>query len=182
MRVITGTARGRKLLEPSGMEIRPTTDMVKESVFNIIQGDIEGRVCLDLFAGTGQLGIEALSRGAKSCVFVDESRDAVKLVKANLERCGFSASVTQADALRFLEASGGFDLIFIDPPYRSGLYENLLRTIKDFDKLHIGGIMVVESPADYEPESPGLPYVKLKSYRYGKVRITTMTRIEEKEK
>ena len=71
MRVITGSARGRKLREPSGMDIRPTADQVKESVFNIIQGDVEGRVCLDLFSGTGQMGIEALSRGAEKCVFVD---------------------------------------------------------------------------------------------------------------
>ena len=180
MRVITGIARGRKLAEPVGMDIRPTTDQVKEAVFNIIQGDVEGRSCLDLFAGTGQLGIEALSRGAKCCTFVDESRDAIRLVKTNLERCGFSADVIQTEALRFMETRGGFDLIFIDPPYRSGVYENLLKTIKDFDKLHIGGIMVVESPADYEPEAPGLPYVKLRSYKYGKVRITTMTRIEDR--
>ena len=88
MRVITGTARGRKLLEPSGMEVRPTTDMVKEAMFNIVQFDIEGRRVLDLFAGTGQLGIEALSRGAAECVFVDESPKSLKLVRANLERCG----------------------------------------------------------------------------------------------
>lgn len=83
MRVITGTARGRKLLEPSGMDIRPTADVVKEAVFNIIQFDIEGRRVLDLFAGTGQLGIEALSRGAAECVFVDEGAKAVKLVREN---------------------------------------------------------------------------------------------------
>ena len=80
MRVITGTARGRKLKEPVGMDIRPTTDSVKEAIFNTIQFDIEGRRVLDLFAGTGQLGIEALSRGAKSCTFVDESTAAVRLV------------------------------------------------------------------------------------------------------
>ncbi len=88
MRVITGSARGRKLLEPSGMEVRPTTDMVKEAMFNIVQFDIEGRRVLDLFAGTGQLGIEALSRGAAECVFVDESPKSLKLVRTNLERCG----------------------------------------------------------------------------------------------
>ena len=84
MRVITGTARGRKLREPEGMASRPTTDNVKESMFNLIQFDIEGRRVLDLFAGTGQLGIEALSRGARSAVFVDESRAAVQLVRTNL--------------------------------------------------------------------------------------------------
>ncbi len=181
MRVITGTARGRKLLEPAGMDIRPTTDQVKEAVFNILQGDVEGRSVLDLFAGTGQLGIEALSRGAEKCTFVDESREAVRLVKANLEKCGFSGAVIQGDALRFLEGRETYGLIFIDPPYRSGLYGEILEGIKHFDKLQTGGIMVVETPAELEPDSPGLPYRKLRSYRYGKVRITTFTRNEDRE-
>lgn len=92
MRVITGTARGRKLREPEGMASRPTTDNVKESMFNLIQFDIEGRRVLDLFAGTGQLGIEALSRGARSAVFVDESRAAVQLVRANLAHAACRAT------------------------------------------------------------------------------------------
>ena len=86
MRVITGTARGRRLKELEGMETRPTTGKVKESLFSIIQFDIEGRRVLDLFAGTGQLGIEALSRGAKQCVFIDQRNDAVKLIRENLQR------------------------------------------------------------------------------------------------
>ena len=181
MRVITGVARGRKLKEPVGLDIRPTADQVKEAVFNIVQGDVEGRSCLDLFSGTGQMGIEALSRGAGSCVFIDSDRTAVKLTKENLERTGLQGRVLQADALRFLETGEKYDLIFIDPPYRSGLYEQVLTRIKDFDKLHTGGIMVVESSADYEPESPGAPYRKLRSYRYGKVRITTFTKSEGSE-
>ena len=91
MRVITGLARGRKLKEPEGVVIRPTSDMVKESIFNIIQYDVEGRSVLDLFAGTGQLGIEALSRGAATVTFVDESASAIKLVKENLKRTELSA-------------------------------------------------------------------------------------------
>ncbi len=89
MRVISGSARGRKLKEPEGHSIRPTTDMVKEAVFNIIQFDIEGRRVLDLFAGTGQLGIEALSRGAAAAVFIDESNDAARLIRANIKNHGF---------------------------------------------------------------------------------------------
>ena len=85
MRVITGTARGRRLKEPQGMDIRPTTDKVKESMFSILQFDIEGRRVLDLFGGTGQLGIEALSRGASEVVFVDKSAAALKLIRENLE-------------------------------------------------------------------------------------------------
>ncbi len=179
MRVITGIARGRKLQEPSGMEIRPTSDQVKESVFNIIQGDVEGRVCLDLFSGTGQMGIEALSRGAESCTFVDESREAVRLTRTNLEKTGLKGEVFQGDALRFLESREKYDLIFVDPPYKSGYYEKILEKIKDFDKLSTGGIIIVESQADYEPASPGGPYQKLKTYRYGKVRVTTFTKSEE---
>ena len=95
MRVITGSARGRKLSEPNGMDIRPTSDQVKEAIFNIVQFDIEGRRVLDLFAGTGQLGIEALSRGAASCTFVDESRTAIALVRENLKRCQLSGEVLQ---------------------------------------------------------------------------------------
>ena len=99
MRVITGTARGRKLREPKNMDIRPTTDKVKESLFSIIQFDIEGRRVLDLFAGTGQLGIEALSRGAKSVTFVDQSNDAIAIVRENLEHCGFAATVVRDDSI-----------------------------------------------------------------------------------
>ena len=178
MRVITGIARGRKLKEPEGMEIRPTADQVKEAVFNIIQGDVEGRKCLDLFSGTGQMGIEALSRGAASCVFVDADKKAVNLTRKNLDTVKLGGQVVQSDALRFLESGEKYDLIFIDPPYHAGLYDKVLERIKAFDKLHTGGIMIVESSADYEPESPGAPYFKLRSYRYGKVRITTFTRRE----
>lgn len=181
MRVITGTLRGRKLAEPQGLDIRPTADQVKEAIFNIIQGDVEGRSCLDLFAGTGQLGIEALSRGAKDCVFVDQSRTAVQLVRQNLQKCGLEQRVYQTDALRYLESAEQYDLIFLDPPYHMGLYGEVLSRIKAFDKLRTGGIIVVESSAELEPESPGAPYRKLRSYRYGKIRVTTFTKSEEIE-
>lgn len=178
MRVITGIARGSRLYEPEGMDIRPTTDVVKEAVFNIIQFDIEGRKVLDLFAGTGQLGIEALSRGAESAVFVDQSKAAVRLVKENLKKTRLEGGrVVQGDSVSFLGGSEKFDLIFIDPPYQTNLAENALAGIVKFDKLSTGGIIVCESPADKElPELEG-PYQKLKTYRYGKVKITTYTRL-----
>ena len=179
MRVITGSARGRRLQEPVGTEIRPTADQVKEAIFNILQGDVEGRKCLDLFSGTGQLGIEALSRGAAGCDFVDSSRSAARLTEKNLEKAGFRARVYCTDALRFLESRERYGLILVDPPYASGLYPEVLSRVKAFDKLQTGGIMVVESSADYEPESPGFPLVKLRSYRYGKVRVTTFLRNED---
>ena len=103
MRVITGSARGRRLRELEGQETRPTTDRVKEGIFNIIQFDIEGRRVLDLFAGTGQLGIEALSRGAESAVFVEQRRDAVRLIRENLELTGLAdrGRVVNGDAMAF---------------------------------------------------------------------------------
>ena len=116
MRVITGTCRGRRLLEPVGRDVRPTADQVKEAMFNIIQFDVEGRKVLDLFAGTGQLGIEALSRGAAECLFVDSARDSVRLVQENLRRCGLAARVLQCDALGILKSGEKFDLVILDPP------------------------------------------------------------------
>lgn len=127
MRVITGTARGRKLRTPENYDIRPTTDVVKEAIFNIVQFDVEGRRVLDLFAGTGQLGIEALSRGAASCVFIDSDKAAAAIVRDNLKACGLEGQVLQADAIGYLDSCGKFDLIFIDPPYDSGLYDGVLQ-------------------------------------------------------
>ncbi len=172
MRVITGTARGRKLLEPDGMAVRPTTDMVKEAMFNIVQFDIEGRRVLDLFAGTGQLGIEALSRGAAECVFVDESPKSVKLVRTNLERCALRGRVEQADSIGFLRRGGKFDLIFLDPPYDSDLLEKALEVIQNVDILNDGGIIVCESRREKSMPELSAPYRKTLSRRYGKVCLT----------
>jgi 16S rRNA (guanine966-N2)-methyltransferase len=148
MRVITGTARGRRLKELQGMETRPTTDKVKESLFSIIQFDIEGRRVLDLFAGTGQLGIEALSRGAAEAVFVDRRPDAVRLVQENLALCGFTdrARVKSGDALAYLKSGEKFDLIFLDPPYAADLLEQALTAIASFDICREHGIIVAAPP------------------------------------
>ena len=172
MRVITGSARGRRLKTPEGMDIRPTTDNVKESVFNILQFDIEGRRVLDLFAGTGQLGIECLSRGAREAVFIDADRDAVKIVKENLKTCGFSAPVLQQDALSFLNNCGKFDLVFVDPPYDAGLYEPVLEKINSVDILSDGGIILCESRRETVLPEMRRPYYKKKEYRYGRVKLS----------
>ena len=172
MRVITGTARGRRLKTPENSDIRPTTDNVKESVFNIIQFDIEGRRVLDLFAGTGQLGIECLSRGAAEAVFIDDSRAAVRIVKDNMKACGFSAPVLQQDALSYLRSCGRFDLIFVDPPYDANLYEPVLETINSVDILSDGGIILCESRRErYMPDMKA-PYLKRRDYNYGRVKLT----------
>ena len=178
MRIISGTARGRKLKEPVGHKIRPTSDRNKESVFNIVQFDIEGRRVLDLFAGSGQYGIEALSRGAKYAVFVDTAADAVKLVKENLKISGFSdsASVYGRDALRFLESDEKFDLIFVDPPYDTQLAVSAVQKIVEFDKLNINGIMICETKVDTPTVAVTPPYTLQKEYKYGSVKIVRYTR------
>ena len=176
MRVITGSARGRKLKTPENYDIRPTTDNVKESVFNIIQFDIEGRRVLDLFAGTGQLGIECLSRGASSAVFVDQSREAVKIVKENLKACGLTGTVVQADAMSFLRTCGKFDIIFIDPPYDSDLYESVLNTVNSIDILSDGGIIICESRRERALPEMTAPYKKRREYTYGKVKLCIYTK------
>lgn len=171
MRVITGSARGRRLKTPEDYDIRPTTDNVKESVFNIIQFDIEGRKVLDLFAGTGQLGIECLSRGAQSAVFVDQSKEAVKIIKENLKSCGMTAPVFQQDAAGFLRGCGKFDLIFIDPPYDSDMYESTLKIINLVDILSDGGIIICEARREKALPEMTAPYGMRREYRYGKVKI-----------
>ena len=176
MRVITGTARGRRLKTPDNYDIRPTTDNVKESVFNIIQFDIEGRQVLDLFAGTGQLGIECLSRGAAGAVFVDRDKDAVRIVKDNLKTCGMKATVLQEDSISFLNHCGKFDVIFIDPPYDSDLYESALKIINLVDILSDGGIIICEARREKVLPEMTEPYRKRKEYNYGKVKICIYTK------
>jgi len=179
MRVISGTARGRRLKELPGMDTRPTTDKVKESLFNIIQFDIEGRRVLDLFGGTGQLGIEALSRGAARCTFVDMSRQAAAIIRENLKTVGFSdvADVHQTDALAFLSACREkYDLIFLDPPYQTQLLENCLQSVVKFDILSEHGIIVCESAVETQLPEPPVPYEKGREYRYGKIKLTVYRR------
>ena len=176
MRVITGSARGRRLKTPENYDIRPTADSVKEAVFNILQFDVEGRRVLDLFAGTGQLGIEALSRGAASAVFVDRDRAAVQIVKENLKTCGLSGTVLCADSLSYLRNCGRFDLIFIDPPYDSGLYAPVLETINLVDNLSDGGIIICETRKEIELPQMRLPYRKVREYRYGTVKLGKYTK------
>ncbi|MCI8423303.1 MAG: 16S rRNA (guanine(966)-N(2))-methyltransferase RsmD [Lawsonibacter sp.] len=183
MRIISGSARGRKLKELQGMDTRPTTDKVKESLFNIIQFDIEGRRVLDLFAGTGQLGLEALSRGAEHCTFVDRRQEAAALVRENLKLCRFAdrARVVQGEAQAFLSScTEQFDIIFLDPPYKTDLMQQCLEEIAGFDILREHGIIVCESAAD-QPMSPLPPQFEgERVYRYGKIKLTVRRRLGER--
>ena len=146
MRVITGKARGVVLKTPDGMSTRPTTDRVKEALFSIIQFDIPGAKILDLFGGTGQLGIEALSRGASGCVFVDKNIEAVQVIKRNLQHTGLmeKAQVLGTDAVSYLTRPGDrFDLVFLDPPYASDLLEQVLYKVEPL--VNDGGIIICET-------------------------------------
>ncbi len=179
MRVITGTARGRKLKTPENYDIRPTTDKVKEAMFNIIQFQIEGARVLDLFAGTGQLGIEALSRGAEECVFVDRSPEALKIVGENLRttRLEARAKTVRMDSVAYLDRARGFDIILMDPPYAGDLLEKALNLIGRFDILNKNGIMICESDRTLPlPAMPGDKFAR-REYLYGRIKLTTFTRI-----
>ncbi|MCL2044766.1 MAG: 16S rRNA (guanine(966)-N(2))-methyltransferase RsmD [Oscillospiraceae bacterium] len=178
MRIIGGTARGRKLADLKNVYFKPTSDMVKESVFNIVQFDIEGRRVLDLFAGSGQLGLETISRGAKSVVFVDTDPDAVRIIHKNIKICDFSdkATVHRRDALRYIENCESFDLIFLDPPFDSTLATTALEKIIEFDKLNTNGIIICETKADTQLPATPPPYLLQKTYIYGNVKISRITR------
>ena len=182
MRVITGTARGRKLKEPAGMETRPTTDRVKEGIFSSIQFELEGRRVLDLFGGTGQMGIEALSRGAAHCTFVDLRKEAVAIIRENVALTGFAdrAQIVQGDALAFLSrCRETFDVIFLDPPYGSGLLEKTMELVGTIDIVSENGIIVCEngSSAGWPMVSP--PYRLQKEYRYGKIKTALYRRMTD---
>ena len=175
MRVITGKARGVVLKTPDGMLTRPTADRVKEALFSIIQFDVPASRVLDLFGGTGQLGIEALSRGAKSAVFVDSRDDACKLIKENLRRTKLTAGakVVKSDYLAFLKNSKEtFDIIFLDPPYAEVFLENSLKMITEIDILQSGGIIVAERPLGKDLPWDFAGYSRSKDYKYSKTILT----------
>lgn len=182
MRVITGKARGIQLKTPDGMLTRPTADRVKEACFSIIQFEIPMARVLDLFGGTGQLGIEALSRGAKSAVFVDAREDACKLIRENLRRTRMEGEgrVIRSDYLDYLRrCREQFDIIFLDPPYAEVFLENALKCIAEIDILHSGGIIVTERPVGKElpRELPG--FTRSRDYQYGKTLLAIYRKEEE---
>lgn len=172
MRVITGAARGRRLETLEGLDTRPTAERVKEGLFSVIQFDIEGRRVLDLFAGSGQLGVEAMSRGAASCVFVDKNPDAVEVIRRNLKAAGLTANtqVVCVEAGAYLTRPGEtFDLAFLDPPYAAGLLEPTLQRLTAH--MNPGGIIACETDADAAlPEQVG-SFSLARTYRYGRTLI-----------
>ena len=181
MRVITGTARGTNLKAPDGLLTRPTADKVKQALFNIIQYEIAGDV-LDLFAGSGQLGIEALSRGARHAVFVDERADAIAVIRENLRRTHLEerGEVVRCDYLTYLSrCKKTFRLIFLDPPYAEKYLENAIKRISEIDILAEGGIIITERPLGKPLEEQFSVFERSKDYIYGKTVITLFRRLKE---
>ena len=175
MRVITGKARGVVLKTPDGQNTRPTSDRVKEALFSAINFDIPGMDVLDLFGGTGQLGIEALSRGAKRAVFVDASDAACKLIGENLRRTKLEkqARVVRSDYASYLKnCREKFGIIFLDPPYAEVFLENALNFITEIDILQSGGIIVAERPLGKELTLDFAGYTRSRDYKYGNTLIT----------
>lgn len=178
MRIITGKARGLKLVTPKNYLVRPTADRVKEALFNIIQSRIPGSTVLDAFAGTGNLGLEAWSRGAEKVFYFDKSRESLKLVKANVEkaRAGEDVTMIHTDAVNGLammaQQKRQFDVIFSDPPYDKGLNRKVVEALEKWPVLKEGGLLVLEhslleEPRDYVPES-----LEIRSEKYGDTKIS----------
>ncbi len=172
MRIITGLARGCRLETLSGNETRPTSEKVKEALFSAIQFDIEGRRVLDLFAGSGQLGIEALSRGAASCIFVDRNPQAVMVIRNNLQRAKLAAAtqVVGTDALSYLvNPKERFDLVFLDPPYASDLLLPCLTRVAPL--VNDGGVIICETDDDADMPKYVERFRLARTYRYGRIRL-----------
>lgn len=177
MKVITGTARGRRLNAPEGLDVRPTTDKVKEAIFSAIQFEIENAYVLDLFAGSGQMGIEAISRGASRAVFVDNSQKAIRCINENIRNVKFErqSEVINRDSYDYIKLTRNmFDIIILDPPYRHSHIDNILPFAAK--KLKDDGLVICEYESEAgEPSAPeGLTLRK--TYRYGKINVSVFCR------
>jgi len=173
MRVITGSARGRKLITLEGEDItRPTSQSTKEALFSSIQFELEGKRVLDLFAGCGQLGIEALSRGAVFCTFVENNRQAYKIVEQNIKTCKMEdmSSLVFSDAVSFLNRKGTYDIAFLDPPYNRGLIDECLSLLSQH--MSDEGVIICETArGEALPEKAG-DFSISRERSYGKTKLT----------
>lgn len=178
MRIITGLARGVRLETLEGDSVRPTTEKVKEAIFSSIQFDIEGATVLDLFAGSGQLGLEALSRGARKAVFIDSSPQAIEIIKRNVKKTKLEKSsvVYRSDYGSFLLGTKEcFDIAFIDPPYSEGILDEALKSV--VPRMSDAGIIVCEHPSDVSVSECVGSFKIFKQYNYGKLICVTVYKI-----
>ena len=180
MRIITGSAKGKRLDTLDGLETRPTSERTKEAVFSMLQFDIEGRVVLDLFAGSGQMGLEALSRGASRAYMIDRGRGAFEIIKRNISKCGFSegAIALCEDSVSFLKKMQGkekFDIVFIDPPYASDLINVTLEMLYENDLIKRTSYIVCESDRfDFFNEKNVQYYDVLKTMKHGVAHVSVL--------
>lgn len=188
MRIITGKARGVRLKTLKGDATRPTTERVKEAVFSMIQFDIEGREVLDLFAGSGQMGLEALSRGAKSAVLIDQSKDAIKIIEENATKTKLIADcvIQQSNCMDYIRRNRGkkFDIVFMDPPYASDLYRLVLRALMESDCLKPTTMIICESDTQeiFAEDTELFRQFEVKKVsRYSKTVITILKATKSKE-
>lgn len=182
MRVITGTAKGRRLKTLPGLDVRPTIEGVKEAIFSIVQFEIEDVVVLDLFSGSGQLGIEALSRGAKKAVFVDSSAESIKIIKDNLRHTGLEANAVVCNMANnaFLRSTKEkFDIAILDPPYNRKLIQKSMPQL--VEKMTESGIIICEHEKEtILPQRFG-DFAVSKIYRHGRVSLTAYRKSEKDE-
>ncbi|MFI3226820.1 MAG: 16S rRNA (guanine(966)-N(2))-methyltransferase RsmD [Clostridia bacterium] len=178
MRIISGKYRGKTLKTLEGMDTRPTTSRVKESVFNIIQFNIPDSNVLDLFAGSGQMGIECLSRGAISVDFCDQNSKAVSIIKNNLKICNENQKVSQNDYISFIKSCNKkYDIIYLDPPYSTEMINNSINLINRFKLLKECGIIVCETHIDDKIDLSSTDFTIQKTYKYGTINITLIKEI-----
>ena len=180
MRIVSGIARGKRLCTPDGLDVRPTIDRVKEAVFSSLQFDIQGRNVLDLFAGSGQLGLEAISRGANFCDFVDSSEKSIKAINENIKNCSFEdrSRVNFCDSIAFVENTDfKFDIAFLDPPYNIGLINKAMPIL--VSKMSDYGIIVCEHTSECVLSENYGDFKKQKTKKYGKVYVTFYRKSED---
>lgn len=176
MRIIAGEKRGMKLVSPVGEDTRPTTDKVREALFGSLQFELRGKCVLDLFAGSGAFGLEAVSRGAGCAVLVDSDEDAIKVITKNVEKTGFSTDrvrVLRSDykkAIKGFQKANKFDIVFLDPPYASAYYDPAMRMLVEYGLLNQGALVVTESDGATDVSAAGLE--KYKDKQYGNTKLT----------
>lgn len=186
MRIVGGEFKGRRLKAPRGLKTRPTSEKVREALFDILGGRVEGSVFLDLYAGTGAVGLEALSRGARETVFIEAEGQTVAVLKENLRALGLeeraSVLVLPAErALRVLRDGGGeLDLAFCDPPYADPLWPDLLAHLGEALPLCSGGLLVLEHAARTVPATPE-GFERVRNYKYGDTGLVVMRKVRSEE-
>ena len=178
MRIVAGEFKGRRIETPKGYDVRPTTEKVKEALFSMLSNLMEDSTCCDLFSGTGNLGLEAISRGAERCIFCDNSGESVRLIRKNIEYCratdravlmpgGFEKCLKKMD-----EEGLKADIFFLDPPYREGLYERCLELIRELELLKEGGVIVCEHARNDSFPDVFCGFGKYKEKNYGSITLS----------